>query len=233
MNIGTGLLLIVSGFLVKRYPMLIAGYNTMSDEQRKKVDIDGLSSLVRNYLILMGTLIVGGPYVFRYAGLPGFADSIIPISVIGILPFLLIHAQQYERNTDGKFKKPLIIVLNLLLVGGIVGGTLTYGTYPPTVELNNKTLTISGLYGINSQITSLELKSKLPKIARRSNGFHFIETSKGNFELEEGGITKLFLQSGNGPFIFAVSNDNTPIFINRSTANETERLFHELKSKLN
>ena len=34
------LFLIGSGFLVKRFPNLIAGYNTMSIERKKNVDID-------------------------------------------------------------------------------------------------------------------------------------------------------------------------------------------------
>lgn len=36
-----GLLLIVLGFLVEKFPMLIAGYNTIPKEKRDKVDIAG------------------------------------------------------------------------------------------------------------------------------------------------------------------------------------------------
>jgi hypothetical protein len=45
----TGIIPIVIGFLVKAAPNLIADYNTMTKEQKKKVDIDGLSSLLNNY----------------------------------------------------------------------------------------------------------------------------------------------------------------------------------------
>lgn len=45
-NILTDQFLISSGFLVRRFPNLIVGYNTMSDERKKNVDIHGLQ--VRN-----------------------------------------------------------------------------------------------------------------------------------------------------------------------------------------
>ena len=33
----TGFILIIVGFLVKKYPMLIAGYNTMSKTEKAKI----------------------------------------------------------------------------------------------------------------------------------------------------------------------------------------------------
>ena len=37
--------LFVLGMLVRKYPNLIAGYNTMTAEQKKNVDVKGLSKL--------------------------------------------------------------------------------------------------------------------------------------------------------------------------------------------
>ncbi len=51
-----GVLLIVAGFLCKAYPNLIAGYNTLSNEEKEKVDIEKLSSLMKNGLIIIGVL---------------------------------------------------------------------------------------------------------------------------------------------------------------------------------
>ncbi len=47
-------ILIICGFLVKKYPNLIAGYNTMSKSDKKKVDIDKLSSFLKLVLISLG-----------------------------------------------------------------------------------------------------------------------------------------------------------------------------------
>ena len=55
-HILTGVFLIVVGLLVKRFPMLIAGYNTMPAEKKKNVDVAGLSSFMRRHLVIIGAL---------------------------------------------------------------------------------------------------------------------------------------------------------------------------------
>ena len=65
-----GVLLIVVGLLVKRFPMLIAGYNTMPPAKKKNVDIGGLSSLAVIYVIYLL------PYVV----------------------WMLVRAQRYDHN---------------------------------------------------------------------------------------------------------------------------------------
>jgi len=52
----TGIILIISGILVKINPNLIAGYNTMSKSDKQKVDIKRLSTFMHNGLILIGAI---------------------------------------------------------------------------------------------------------------------------------------------------------------------------------
>ena len=56
-NLICGLLIIGIGFIVKDYPNTIAGYNTMSKEQKKKVDIKEASTFIRKGFIIIGLLI--------------------------------------------------------------------------------------------------------------------------------------------------------------------------------
>ena len=53
-----GAFVIVCSLLVKRFPMLISGYNTLPKEKRKNVDIDGLSSFMRRHLVIIGGLLI-------------------------------------------------------------------------------------------------------------------------------------------------------------------------------
>ena len=55
-HILTGVFLIVVGLLVKRFPMLIAGYNTMPAEKKKNVDVAGLSSFMRRHLVILSLI---------------------------------------------------------------------------------------------------------------------------------------------------------------------------------
>ncbi|WP_367277938.1 DUF3784 domain-containing protein [Winogradskyella sp.] len=47
-------ILIICGFLVKKYPTLIAGYNMLSKSEKQKVNINKLSSFLMYTLIVCG-----------------------------------------------------------------------------------------------------------------------------------------------------------------------------------
>jgi membrane protein YdbS with pleckstrin-like domain len=54
----TGIILIFCGLLVKYNPNLIAGYNTMSEKEKKTIDVTKLSTMMRNYLVIIGALVI-------------------------------------------------------------------------------------------------------------------------------------------------------------------------------
>jgi len=58
----TAVILILTGIIVKNNPDLIAGYNTLTKEEKEKIDTDKLTRIARKYLVLTGlsVLIVGG-----------------------------------------------------------------------------------------------------------------------------------------------------------------------------
>ena len=91
-------MLIVVGLLVKRFPMLIAGYNTMPPAKKKNVDIGGLSSFMRRHLVIMGALWILFTVVLE---LTGQTDTLAVIYVIYLLPYvvwMLVRAQRYDHN---------------------------------------------------------------------------------------------------------------------------------------
>ena len=50
------LILILCGFLVKKYPDLIAGYNNLSPSEKAKIDSKGLALFLKKVLIGLGLL---------------------------------------------------------------------------------------------------------------------------------------------------------------------------------
>ena len=54
-------ILILSGLLVKNNPYLIAGYNSLSNEEKEQINTDKLTQMTRNYLVSIGVgiLIIG------------------------------------------------------------------------------------------------------------------------------------------------------------------------------
>lgn len=53
-----GVILIVAGLLVYRFPMLIAGLNTMSKKSLAKLDVEGVKRVVRNAFLIGGMVII-------------------------------------------------------------------------------------------------------------------------------------------------------------------------------
>ncbi|MEO1418406.1 MAG: DUF3784 domain-containing protein [Bacteroidota bacterium] len=97
-NIGIGLFLILSGFLVQRYPNLIAGYNTMSAERKKSVNIEGLSIWMRNSFLGMGVLTILGYYALHYIGLEGFANNVMLITLIAGSLLLVFTTSRFDHG---------------------------------------------------------------------------------------------------------------------------------------
>ncbi len=94
----TGTILIITGFLVKKFPDFIAGYNSLTDTQKKKVNIDGLSSMMRNYLIAIGILVIIIGLVMSILEIKQHY-SIIIISLVIVLAviFMISKSQKYYR----------------------------------------------------------------------------------------------------------------------------------------
>lgn len=95
------ILFILLGVLVKNGKAynLIAGYNTLSSEEKEKIDIKGISIVFRNAMFGMAVIIATGSlctYWFENPSVEWFA--LIIAIVIGI-PYLLVNA-----NSD-KYKK--------------------------------------------------------------------------------------------------------------------------------
>jgi uncharacterized membrane protein len=102
LNLIVGLFMIGIGFLVKSAPDLIAGYNTMPKDKKKNVDIEGLSTFMRNGLITIGLSIIIGYYLFKWIGFTKIANSMILIVTLVGVSILVIKAQRFDHNRNRK-----------------------------------------------------------------------------------------------------------------------------------
>lgn len=95
-NIITGLLLVGAGFLIKKYPEMIAGYNTLEKNQKEKFDIKGYSSLIKRAFIVAGLLIILSSIISKFIHWStGFFLSIL-IPIIVVVVFLNLKTQKYK-----------------------------------------------------------------------------------------------------------------------------------------
>lgn len=97
-NIFVGIFFIVVGFLVKDYPYLISGYNMMSEEQKKNIDIEGLTRFLKRGLIATGVIIITGYILFSFLQMQHIANWVmLPVASTGII-VLIIGSPKYDHN---------------------------------------------------------------------------------------------------------------------------------------
>ena len=92
-------LFVVLGLLVRKNPKLIAGYNTMSSERQKKVDVEGLRTFMCRAFCMIGVLLVLCHYLLVLAGMSGQIALLLSVVLVPMLGafYILIAAQRYDR----------------------------------------------------------------------------------------------------------------------------------------
>lgn len=100
---------------------LMAGYNTMSDEKKKKVDFKGLTHLFKQTFYTMAVLIA----VLSLLQLIVEEERILIVCIILISSFgpasLMIRSKKYDSNSYKKWEMAIqYSVISILVAGGIV-----------------------------------------------------------------------------------------------------------------
>ena len=95
-----GLILIVAGILVKYNPNLLAGYNTLSKEKKKEINIEKVSTIARNSLIIIGALIIDSTCIMYILE----SSEITQITIISIIFITGILAMLILINRVPKIK---------------------------------------------------------------------------------------------------------------------------------
>ena len=92
--------LFVLGMLVRKYPNLIAGYNTMTAEQKKNVDVKGLSNFMCRSLCVIAVLMIVSYFVMVARSVNEKAVSVVSTPLIPIIGsiYMVVKAQRYDRN---------------------------------------------------------------------------------------------------------------------------------------
>ncbi len=97
---------------------LLAGYNTMNDEKKKKVDFKGLTLLFKQTFYTMAVLIA----VLSLLQLIVEDERILIISIVLIssfgLSFLMIRSKRYDSNLYKKWEMAMQYSIILLLIAG-------------------------------------------------------------------------------------------------------------------
>ena len=228
-----GLFIIGTGFLIQKYPNLISGYNSMSEEKRKNVDIYNVSLLFKKAMIISGTATTCLTILFWYLKLPHLASLSIIAPILISMLITLFLVQKYDYNKQSKFKKNLPFI-TLFIVVFIVGFLFWGGAKQTKIIISDKTVEFTGMYSTiipSDKIELVELWYTIPPSKWRINGLSFGNTLKGHFKLDKIGRCKLYIKSKTRPFLYIEYNKGKKILFNSPDSLYTKSIYEQLKSK--
>jgi hypothetical protein len=151
----------LTGWLMKAQPNLISGYNTMSAEKKKNVDIQAVGNLFCKGFLLAGTSMIALYAIFNWLlDMPAVAQGVWLAPILIITPVLIVMAQKYDKNPRGRFAKYWAACLVGALTVGIVI-MIVWGVQPTKAIVEGDAVRFTGQYGVIVQ------------------SYLFIETKKG------------------------------------------------------
>jgi hypothetical protein len=234
--IGLSLFFVAIGFIVTennaRY--LLSGYNTMSEEERKKFDIKPYILYFRNFHIFLGIsfLILGTVLIYLISENAG--GIFLAVYPIPAYIYFIATSSKYSKGLSRKWNKIGVVILvgTLLFVVGLLG----YGFKENKMTFNSESISFDGSYGetlTKSEIQTIELVSQLPEITLKTDGFALGTIKKGYFKTTNGEIVKLILNSDNKPFILLTKTNGKKIYYSAKDKSNQEILDEMRKTLLN
>ncbi|MEN9906950.1 MAG: hypothetical protein RLZZ540_91 [Bacteroidota bacterium] len=231
--IGMSLLFIAIGFIVteNNAKYLLSGYNTMSEEERKKEDIKAYIPYFRKFHVFLGVsfFLIGNLLnYFVHENTAGIFLGVYPI--LAYIYFFVSSAKYFNGGLYTKKNKigVFILVGTLIFIIVLLGRELK----EDKLIFNSDSIEFEGSYGEvvpKNEIKSIELVYDKPKITLRTNGFALGTVKKGYFKTDKGEIVKLILNGDNKPYILLTKADGKKIYYS-SKEESNEKLFEKIKS---
>jgi len=134
----------------------------------------------------------------------------------------------------GEKKHFFTLIILVLIFGGVF---LAIGTSKVEVEGDN--LKVSGIYGINvniSEIVEASLKDDLPENMKKNNGIDFFNIKYiGKFSSDDLGKINMYVYSNKGPYLYITLNSGeyNHIIVAYKDKKQTEALYQNIIDKKN
>ncbi len=236
-----GAILMLTGWLVYKFPMLISGVNTMSKKRLAKVDLEGLKLAYRNVFLICGgaMLLFGGISTLVYIPM-GVHFIVLFVVMLALVIACFVFNKRYDMGMQGEEgkkdrRKHRIGIIITIVVFAIVLFFFFKGSKPATVEVSEDYITAKGGgYSASiamSDITEANVLTDWPDISLRTNGLSTDNVSIGHFRLKNGESCMMFLCEDGGPVLELRTSDGGLYYLNCATEEETLEMIAKVKSK--
>jgi len=217
---------------VKKTNRMISGFNMMTEEQQRNVDVEKMGKTISNCLFACaGAVAAGGICFYLEYDLAGI------ILILLVMPFSFISvslSQKYDRNEKQKKRSRALTTGSAVFVVIVLAAVfimLYTGSLNPEFTVADGVLSVSGMYAESFSLTdvkSVELKDGIPGNLIKTNGFDLNTILKGRFKSDGKALT-LFVDTSKPPFIYLDAGDEL-IILNCGSEAETQKLYEELES---
>jgi len=210
---------------------ILSGYNTMSEEERKKVDLKSVIQSYKSFHIFLAiSFFVLGILIYKFMGEAATA------MFLGIYPILaytvfVFRSKDSLINANPKTKNLVIGVLLATLVFLVY--LFMSGNKENLIILHDDSIEITESYGETikpEEIQSIQLVESLPKIKLKSNGYATGEIRKGYFKTDKGEKIKLIVNQKSTSYILITKTDEKKIYYASKSRTNTEVL-NEIKKR--
>ena len=233
-------ILMLTGWMVYKFPMLISGVNTMSKERLSKVDLDGLRRVVRNALLISGAvmLLLGG--LSTLVHIPeGIHFALMMAVIFAMVVAVILLSRRYDAGMQGEAgrKERRKSRIALIVVAVILLSTVIFyfvGNKPATVEVSEDYITAKGGgYSASismNDITEVNVLTDWPDFPIRTNGIATDDVGIGHFRKKGGKRCILFVCVDGGPLLEVRTLDGKLYYLNCATEEETLEMIAKVKS---
>lgn len=222
----------IVAYFIRKHPEKISGFD-VEEFDNDIVAATKWVNLLRRVIVIASiiTLICGIIAVYLESILTFALSVSVPITV----GFIYAYSRKKGGHNakEGNVNKPVLIVISFsfILQLIVVVAVSEQATSDLDVVTNKEELVIKGQYGTSisySDIKEITLKSDLPNIKLRSNGFSAEHTNLGNFITQDDSHIMLFTHS-DSCFIRIVTKKDEIYYLSCQESDNTVKVFNEIK----
>ena len=185
---------------------------------------------------------IGNVITLIGGGVSIYFDNLLLYTLFVSLPvplgLLFAYGKKCKSGKGGSPQKSTVLIVTIAVVFLLelvaIVAVSFHGSGDIDLSFNQKELEIHGLYGTNipyKDIKQLSLKSSLPAIKHRSNGFEARKTRLGNFVTNDDLCIMLFTHSDTC-FIRIVTKGNEVYYLSSRQPNKTKTLLGEIQKRI-
>ncbi len=237
-----GAILMLTGWAVYKFPMLISGVNTMSKKRLAKVNLEGLKLAYRNVFLICGGVLLLLGCISTLVHVPEGAHFVALLVVIfALVVACMLLSRKHDLGLQGEegkkeWRKNRIAIIITLVTFVVISFFFFKGSKPATIEVSEDHITAKGGgYSASipvQNITSTTMLSRWPDISLRTNGLSTDKVSIGHFRLKGGESCMLFLCDDGGPVLEVRTADGSLYYFNCATEEETLEMIAKVKQQI-